>query len=830
MSKRAYNTTYRREHLNYVAFPLGGLGAGMFCIEGSGQFSHVSLRHRPEVANDAKFFAALCVKGRRPVARVLEGPVPRWKVFSRAGAGNGSVFWHAGLPRCAEAEFAARFPFATVTLRDRRLGVQVELAAWSPFVPGDADASSLPVAALEYRFTNSGPKAVSAVFSCHSLNFMSAPPEKGTPRGDRVRRTARGFVLEQEAYATKPAAAGAFSVECDTPGVRVDGAMFRGGWFDPLTLTWKHIAAGECLDQEVPASGDPSPGASLYVPLELAPGATQTVRLRLAWYVPTSELRVGADAPAPAAPAPAAATCTGSCTCAAPPPQHYRPWYAAAFASVDAVAAHWATHYDDLRARSLAFSDCFHDTTLAPEAIEAVAANLSILKSPTILRQHDGRVWAWEGCHDSSGCCHGTCTHVWNYAQALCHLFPALERTLRETEFEVSQDARGHQNFRSALPLRPTDHQFHAAADGQLGGIIKVHREWRISGDTAWLRRLWPRVQQSLDYGIATWDPDERGALVEPHHNTYDIEFWGPDGMCTSFYLGALAAAVAMGRAVGADVTRYETLLARGRAFMESALWNGEYFYQQVQWQGLRAGDPTQAQTMGAGYSAEAQAILRREGPKYQYGTGCLTDGVLGAFLAAASGVGEVLDAAKVAAHLLAVHRHNLKRDLSTHANPQRPSFALGREGGTLLCSWPRGGKPSLPFPYSDEVWTGIEYQAAAHLLFVGRLAEALAIVRAARDRYDGTCRNPFNEYECGHWYGRALASYALLQGLSGARYDAVTRTLHLAPPTAGDFRAFLCTATGYGTVGVRGGQPFWEVKAGTLPIAQVAYTPAAQG
>ena len=69
---------------------------------------------------------------------------------------------------------------------------------------------------------------------------------------------------------------------------------------------------------------------------------------------------------------------------------------------------------------------------------------------------------------------------------------------------------------------------------------MKVYREWRISGDTEWLRRLWPKVRRSLDYCIETWDPGHKGIVEEPHHNTYDIEFWGPDGMCTSFYLGAL--------------------------------------------------------------------------------------------------------------------------------------------------------------------------------------------------------------------------------------------------------------------------------------------------
>jgi hypothetical protein len=192
--------------------------------------------------------------------------------------------------------------------------------------------------------------------------------------------------------------------------------------------------------------------------------------------------------------------------------------------------------------------------------------------------------------------------------------------------------------------------------------------------------------------------------------------------------------------------------------------------------------------------------------------------------MAEVCGVGQVLDAGKVRSHLVAVHRHNLKKDLSEHANPQRPSYACGGEGGLLLCTWPKGGAPSLPFVYSNEVWTGIEYQVASHLMLMGKVDEGLEVVRLCRDRYDGRVRNPFNEYECGHWYARAMSSYALLQGLTGARYDAVDKVLHLRPRLRGDFRAFLAVAGGYGTVGVRGGKPFFDPVVGKPEVREIRF------
>ena len=194
--------------------------------------------------------------------------------------------------------------------------------------------------------------------------------------------------------------------------------------------------------------------------------------------------------------------------------------------------------------------------------------------------------------------------------------------------------------------------------------------------------------------------------------------------------------------------------------------------------------------------------------------------------MAEVCGVGSFLENDVVRSTLCSIYRYNFRRDLSKHANPQRPTYALGNEGGLLLCTWPKGGAPSLPFIYSNEVWTGIEYQVASHLIIEGMVDEGLEIVRTCRRRYDGRVRNPFNEYECGHWYGRALSSYALIYGLTGVRYDAVDKKLYITPRIKGDFRSFISTATGYGTVGVRDGEPFYEMVEGSLDVREIVYTP----
>lgn len=808
-AERPFNGWYAGEHLSRGGFPLGGFGAGMIALDSTGSISQVSVRNRIQFFNEPLLFAAVGIEGRPDAAKVLEGPVPAWKTFGLPGTGNGRGGTNWGLPRFAEARFLARFPFGILELEDADNPLQVTVTGWSPFTPGDAAASSLPAAALEYAFENTTAAEVRAVFSCHAQNFME------TGKEGQVLPLPGGFVLWQKAEAEHPESQGGFAVRLDGDGVRVDHCWFQGGWFDALSILWRTIREARTIDNP-PVAGR-SRGASLYAPFTVPAGGTRTLRLQLSWHVPQSTLRVGARPEQKTDRKPEQNAEQGCCESLT-----YQPWYAGRFATIQDVAEHWRAAYDDLRARSDLFRLAFYETTLPPEVVEAAAANLTILKSPTVLRQTDGRMWAFEGCGDEAGCCHGSCTHVWNYAQAIPHLFPSLERTLRETEFFICQNEAGHQTFRCPLPIGEPTHDFHAAADGQLGGIMKVYREWRISGDDAWLLKLWPKVAQSLDYCIRTWDPRGRGVLEEPHHNTYDIEYWGPDGHCTSVYLGALEAAARMSERLGQDAGRYRRLIAAGRKALESRLWNGEYFIQVVQTEGLNASfQGIDYSANGPGYEAIIET-LNAEGPKYQYGTGCLSDGVFGFWLARACGLDEQADPAKIRSHLQAVHRYNLRIDLMDHANPQRPAFALGGDGGLLLCTWPRGGELLLPFVYSNEVWTGIEYQVAAHAIMHGLVEEGLEIVRTARLRYDGRNRNPFNEYECGHWYARALSSYSLLQALTGVRYDAVEKTLYIDSRVGDSFRSYLSTATGFGTVGLDKGRPVVEVRSGTIPVDRV--------
>ncbi len=797
---------------------MGGIGAGSICLSGYGGLQDFAIRNHPSVSalpdghseNDAGF-ALLHIYGREPITKLIEGLLPPEKIYDQSLQSQG--YRHGGfegLPRFETCEYHSAYPFGLVNLEDPGLPLKVSITGWSPFIPLDDVASGIPCAIIEYEFENTSEEPIEFDFSFH-LSHLVADTVDSQGRNGRDKSRNRILTLRETSDAGKGVL---FTVDLPRNDVcygsatltsigwepRIKAMWLRGGWFDGISALWREVSTGMfgendgTLPVDDPYSRN---GGSILTHAILKHREKITFPVMIAWHIPNSFLSVGG----------VSKKSCGSDEGCSQSDQNTSPWhpfYASKWQDAANVAEYVCKHFNSLRSRTLAFQRALVSSTLPNEVLDAVSSNLAILKSPTVLRQSNGNVWAWEGCFPQAGCCHGSCTHVWNYAQAMPHLFPALERTLREQEYERSMDERGHVNFRSAIPDGSTTHDFHAAADGQLGGIMKLYRDWRIYGDDGWLKRLYPLAKKSLEYCMNIWDPDEHGGLFEPHHNTYDIEFWGPDGMCGSVYVGALSAMTALADHLGfgEDRERYRRLAEVAARFMDNTLFNGEYYQQNIQWEGLRNRSFAESLANGGNDASELFCLLRKEGPRYQYGSGCLSDGVIGAWMAKIYDLETPLSQENIRSSLKAIFRHNFRDDLSSHACTQRPGYAMGHEPGLILCTWPRGGKPTLPFVYSDEVWSGIEYQVASHLIEEGYVEEGLTIVRSLRSRYDGHVRNPFNEYECGSYYARALASYALIGAVSGFRYSAVDKTLQLNPKLdINPFRCFFSVATGFGVV-----------------------------
>ncbi len=391
MSEHVFNGPYSGEALKLISFPLGGIGAGMIGFEGAGGFTDASLRHTPDLFRKTAMFAAVAVKGRPETARVLEGPAPSWRVFGPSperDLGNGATGKNYGLPRFRNAEFNARFPFARVSLDDPKMPLRAQITAWTPFIPNDADNSSLPVTAVEYTLTNSSDDSLEAVFSFHSENIMRV---QGSERRG-VDRAAGGFRLWQDGSQDKPWDQGEMIAAVDGEAF-VDCRWFRGWGFDTATMLWEDIRNCEIRQRPPVTQGEESPGGSVYVPFALKSGESRTIRVRLSWFVPFSNLQVGHKDDEDAC----ACGCCGGAGGEKPSFNKYGPWYSTRFGNASEVDAYWRGNVNELRERTVEFSDTLFDSTLPDEAIEAVTANLSIMLSPTVLRLANGDLWGWEG-------------------------------------------------------------------------------------------------------------------------------------------------------------------------------------------------------------------------------------------------------------------------------------------------------------------------------------------------------------------------------------------------------------------------------------------------
>jgi non-lysosomal glucosylceramidase len=323
------------------------------------------------------------------------------------------------------------------------------------------------------------------------------------------------------------------------------------------------------------------------------------------------------------------------------------------------------------------------------------------------------------------------------------------------------------------------------------------------------------------------WDPERTGVLWGRQHHTLDMELFGPNSWLTSIYLAALKAAARMADAVGEKTFAAEcdALAAKGGAWVDAHLFNGRYYAQKLELSDRSALEPfdegrkagvLRESFMDAYWSEEYGQI------KYQVGQGCLTDQLLGQWHADVSGLGDLLDPDKIAAALKATFRANFLPTLRDHFNPCRV-YAYEDEGGLIVCSWPDGAeKPATPAPYAEEVWTGLEYMLASHLIMRGMVDEGLAIVRAARARHDGARRNPWNDIECGSYYARAMSAYALVNAYSGLSFDQRRGEIGFRPARGGDAVYFWSAGRGWGEIAFLGSEATLSVLGGELEIAAV--------
>ncbi len=798
-------TTYTGESLREVAFPVGGIGTGTVALGGRANLQDFEVCNRPDKGFTPPWsFFALRVQpeGCEPVTRVLEG------VFSPPFTGSHGVMpaavgtprspmlraSGAGLPRMRYVRLDAAYPLAHYTLSDPEVPAVVHLEAFNPMIPLDVSRSSLPLAVLRYTVVNPLDRPLSATIAGSLYNFIGRTLADdgevrflgGNINSEREARVGAGLALRGLLMSSS-------RVPRETPEdgtlalvVLSEEATVRCTWGDQrwnrhLASFWRDLSEDGRLDD--PGEAQPSSegwgmNGSVAAPLVIGPHGQAAVTFLLCWHFPHRT----------------AAGC--GWTTVDEDGGYVGNYYTQSHTDAWDVAAQVAPQLPTLEEETVAFVRTFVASDLPQAVKEAALNNASTLRTQTCFRTADGNFFGFEGAWDQAGCCSGSCTHVWNYEQTTPFLYPELARTMRALELDHGTLESGLNCFRLLLPLGQANWE-HAAADGQMGVVMKCYREWQLSGDIAFLAQRWATIKSLLEFCWLPggWDADQDGVMEGVQHNTSDIEFFGPNPLSGILYLGALRAGQEMARALGDEsfAATCGDLFARGSAWIDEHLFNGEYYVQRIE-PPDSLDDVLPELALGLGGMDVTQPI-------FQLGNGCLTDQLMGQYMAHVIGLGYLLNAENVASAVQAVFRHNFRANLYDTWNNLR-AFALADESALLVCSWPDGDPPPEAYFRFCEVWTGVEYQAAALLFYEGYIEEGLAVVEAVRRRFDGVRRNPWNEPECGHHYARAMAAWSLMLALSGFHYSAVTETLSLAPrwrPEA--FHSFWVAGSAWGSV-----------------------------
>jgi non-lysosomal glucosylceramidase len=826
---------YKGNNTKAISFPLGGIGTGCIGLSGNGRLIDWEIYNKPNKGSINGFtHFAIKAENEKGVldARVLNGDfLSSYTGGENAGAPSYSGFGFgpdratmAGVPHFKDLEFRGEYPFADLSFKDEMFPGLVNMTAFNPLIPLNDKGSSIPGAFFNVEVENTTEEKLTYTV-CFSVNNMLA---QGTTVNKYIKEDNMNMIkLTSNSLSKKDVLYGDLTVATDAEESSYQEYWYRGSWFDALGIYWRELnKAGKFKNRSYELGPrkvnnltlNGSDMCTLAAHFEVEPAQKKSLKFVLTWNFPNCYNFWN----------PESCGC-GSCGCDSSKPKTWKNYYATVFEDSTSSAKYSLTNWERLFNETMKFKNALFSSTLPQAALDAVSANISILKSPTCLRLEDGSFYGFEGCHCNSGCCDGSCTHVWNYAYALPFLFPKLERSMRDLDFKYNQREDGGMAFRLQLPIGRERSSFRPCADGQFGGVIKAYRDWKISGDTEWLKKNWEAVKKSIEFAWCEtnedkWDADKNGVLEGRQHHTLDMELFGPNSWLTGFYLAALKAGAEMAEFLGEKekAKEYHDLFLKGKEWTDKNLFNGEYYYQLIDLKDKsilekfsKGNSLLGDSTVKAYWNEEAGEI------KYQVAEGSIVDQVLAQWHANICGLGEIFDRGQTRKALKSIYKNNFKKSMRNVFNACR-LYSMNDEAGVIICDWPEGrDKPVVPVTYAEETMNGFEYQVAIHMIQEGFVEEGFEIIAAIRNRYDGERRNPWNEFECGSNYARSMASFAVLPAVSGFEFNMVENMIGFNPVLKTDigFTSFWSLDSGWGLFKKEGNEIQIEILYGKLDL-----------
>ncbi len=762
----------KTDKLNYIGMPVGGIGVGQVYLGGDGQLWYWDIfnirRINPGGPGD-KFYLNPMVQDHQfdqGFAVRIKGAITSTAKALRTGG-------------FTDINFHGQYPVAHVSYKEKGFPLEVQLKAYSPFVPTDFEESSFPAVILEYTIKNTGEENVEAeLFGWlqNTSNYFTSAENEGE-HVNEIKNTGSGLQLicsSNGENLTDLPDYGNMSLTLLNP---------NKGWSSPVApgdINYNLPEVGQSDKLEATVNLGKKLAGVLGDVVQLKSGQEKTVSFILSWYYPNLHRKE-----------------SGFHNLKNRANLRYN--YSSRFSSSSDVANYISANFGRLSNTTKDWVATWYDSSLPTWFLDRTFVNTGTLATTSCYLLDDitddpdneGRFYAMEGVYLG----HGTCTHVFHYEQALGRVFPNLARQLREQiDYGLSFKEDGVIGYRGELSGIGHHDGRGYAVDGHAGTILRTYREHTMSSDNTFLKNNWAKIKKSIQYMIAH-DKEKTGKadgiLEGIQYNTLDRMWYGKIAWISSMYNAVLKAGEAMALDMGDKRFAKECRAISEKGFknMNDQLFNGEYFIN----------------------------ILDPENPESPNSyLGCHIDQVLGQSWAIQAGLQRVLPKVETQKALASLHKYNFQKDIGDYLNTAKIKpvrfYALPGEAGTVMCSFPNGGEEKAPgkvkneweklvVGYFSECMTGFTYQAAGHMIAEGLVDEGMEIIKAIHDRYDPVKRNPYNEVEYGNHYTRAMSSYGAFVAASGFKYHGPKGELSFDPKVnPEDFKSAFITAGAWGT------------------------------
>ncbi|WP_298707226.1 GH116 family glycosyl-hydrolase [Chitinophaga sp.] len=766
--QRTMPTTYTKtkNELRYIGMPAGGLHTGTVYLGGDGRLWLWSIYNDEREGIEPKTVlwndgvADRQVRNRDGASYVEPAIAANRRVLDQgfaviAETGGKTMIAELREEDWEEVSFEATYPVATVRYKHKKFPLEATLRAGGIFIPLDAGNSGLPATVFDISIKNVSAQPVHAAVAGWLENgARKISAKKGD--GEKWNHVAYG----QGYTHVTSSLSNTNDLSRPDDGTTCIAYIGDGATANANAQPWPVTADFFTAQAEnATTEADAKLVASLAGPKkQLAPGAVLEAQFILTWHFnhPLKKTSKVKDAEG-----------------------GYR--YATQFKSASSVANYLAENFAKLWGQTLRWHKTYYDSTLPHWFLERALLNIGTLATANTYRFASGRFWGWEGVN----ACEGTCTHVWQYAQAMGRIFPSLESDTRQrTDLGNAMQDDGGIIFRAEYEHRP-------AIDGQAGTILRIYREHQMSANDAFLRRNWAQIRKAVNFMLAQ-DKNGDGMTDTPMENTLDAVWEGEIAWIVGLCLAAARAAQFMAEEMEdtAFATRCREYVEKGNANMSKHLFNGEYF--------IHRPDAVQGRKKLGSYNT------------------CHIDQVYGQSWAFQVGLGRLWDKEQTLSALRSLWKYNFTMDVGPYIKTHiggRP-YALAGEGGMIMNTNPHneekpfGENVTWQLGYFHECMSGFEHQVASHMMAEGMTDEALVLTRAIHDRYHAAKRNPYNEIECSDHYARAMASYGTFITACGFEYHGPKGDMRFAPAFGKQqFRAPFTAAEGWGTFSQQGGK-----------------------